>query len=265
MPIGDYGQIHARAYLVMLFLFALLIGPANYLVLTRRRQQALLVVTVPAIAFAFIVLLAGYVVAGEGLGVHARAASITLLDQGRQQAATRTAVSMYAAGRSPRGGMRFGRDTAVVLGGGAPLVPEMAMDLTETQHMEGFVRARTPANFETVALRPARERLVVHRDGDRVDVVNGLGVTIRNLTLHSRARRYRLAAPLRNGERRTLEPASVVDPPVGAGHPYAARFVAMGPEEESYVAVLDRSPFWQSGTDVTEHDSVHVVIGVLEP
>jgi hypothetical protein len=265
MPIGDYGQIHARAYLVMLFLFALLIGPANYLVLTRRRQQALLVVTVPAIALAFIVLLAGYVVAGEGLGVHARAASLTLLDQGRQQAATRTAVSMYAAGRSPRGGMRFGRETAVILGGGAPLVPDVAMDLTETQHLEGFVRARTPANFETVALQPARERLVVHHEGDRIDVVNGLGATIKSLTLQTRSRHYRLAAPLANGERRSLEPTSVVDSPVGAGHPYAARFAGMAPAEESYVAVLDRSPFWQSGTDVIEHDSVHVVVGVLEP
>jgi hypothetical protein len=173
---------------------------------------------------------------------------------------------MYAAGRSPRGGMRFGRETAVILGGGAPLVPEIAIDLTETQHMQGFVRARTPANFETLALRSARERLVVHRDGDRVDVVNGLGGTITSLTLHSRSKRYRLSAPLTNGERRTLEPTSVVEPPVGGGHPYAARFAGVTPAEESYVAVLDRSPFWQSGTDtVIEHDSVHVVIGVLEP
>jgi hypothetical protein len=267
MPIGDFGQIHARAYVVILFLFALLIGPANYFVLTKRRQQALLVVTVPAIALAFIALLAGYVVAGEGLSVHASAATITLLDQGRQQAATRAAVSMYAAGRSPRGGMHFGRETAVVLGGGAPLTPETDMDLTETQQVDGLVRARTPANFETVALRPARERLVVQRQGTRIDVVNGLGATINSLTVHSGSVHYRLMSPLGNGQRQTLEPASVVNSPVGTAHPYAARFTGMSQlPAESYVAVLDRSPFWHAGTEtVIEHDSVHVVMGLLEP
>jgi hypothetical protein len=267
MPIGDYGQIHARAYVVILFLFALLIGPANYLILTKRRQQALLVVTVPLIALAFIGLLAGYVIAGEGLSVHARAATITLLDQGRQQAATRAAVSMYAAGRSPRGGMQVGRETAVILAGGATLPSETDVDLNQTQQIHGLVRARTPANIETVSLRSARERLVVHRQGDRIDVVNGLGATIRNLTLNSGSARYRLASPLGNGERRVLEPTGVVGSPVGAAHPYAVRYTPMMQlPAESYVAVLDRSPFWQAGVDsVIEHDSVHVVMGLLEP
>lgn len=267
MPIGEFGQIHARAYVVILFLFALLIGPANYFFLTKRRQQALLVVTVPVIALAFIGLLAGYVLAGEGLSVHARAATITLLDQGRQQAATRAAVSMYAAGRSPRGGLQFGRETAVILAGGAALPPDTDMDLNEAQQIHGLVRARTPANIETVSHRSARERLVVHRQGDRIEVVNGLGATIRNLTLHSGSARYRLASPLGNGERRALEPTAVVASPVGAAHPYAVRYTPMMQlPEESYVAVLDRSPFWQAGVEaVTEHDSVHVVMGLLEP
>ena len=267
MSIGEFGQIHARAYVVILFLFAMLIGPANYFILTKRRQQALLVVTVPVIALAFIALLAGYVVAGEGLSVHARAATITLLDQGRQQAATRAAVSMYAAGRSPRGGMQFGRETAVILAGGATLPPDTDMDLSETQQIHGLVRARTPANVETVSLRSARERLVVHRQGDRIEVVNGLGATIRDLTVHSGTARYRLASPLGNGERRALEPTAVVGSPVGAAHPYAARYTGMMQlPAESYVAVLDRSPFWQSGVDsLIEHDSVHVVMGLLEP
>ena len=267
MPIGEFGQIHARAYVVILFLFALLIGPANYFILTRRRQQALLVVTVPVIALAFIGLLAGYVIAGEGLSVHARAATITLLDQGRQQAATRAAVSMYAAGRSPRGGMQFGRETAVILAGGATLPSDTDVDLNQMQQIHGLVRARTPANLETVSHRSARERLIVHRQGDRIEVVNGLGATIRNLTLHSGSARYQLASPLGNGERRALEPTADVDSPVGAAHPYAARYTPMMQlPAESYVAVLDRSPFWQAGVDaVIEHDSVHVVMGLLEP
>ena len=267
MVIPGVGMIHARTYILILLLFAVLIGPVNVFVLWKRRQQALLVLTVPAIALAFILLLAGYVVAGEGFGVYAKAASITLLDQGRQQAATRATVSMYAAGRSPRGGVSFSRDTAVIPAGGAPIVSDLVVDLTDTQRMGGLVRARTPANFETVAFRTARERLVVHRQGDRIEVVNGLGDTVNDLTLYSGGVHHRLTSPLGKGERGTLVKASVVEVPVNATHPYFARFASMMQlSDESYVAVMARSPFWASGVEsVSERDSVHVVVGILEP
>ena len=71
----------ARAYLSILVLFSLLIGPVNFWFLWRRRQQVLLVLTAPLISVLFIVLLAGYVVAGEGFGVHGRAVTFTMLDQ----------------------------------------------------------------------------------------------------------------------------------------------------------------------------------------
>ena len=97
--------------------------------------------------------------------------------------------------------------------------------------------------------------------------MNGLGATIRTLTLHSGSAQYRLASPLGNGERRALEETAVVTSPVGTAHPYATRYTPMMQlPAESYVAVLDRSPFWQAGLEaVTEHDSVHVVMGLLEP
>jgi len=58
-----------------------------------------------------------------------------------------------------------------------------------------------------------------------------------------------------------------VKSPVSPTHPYFKRFSSlMQQPDESYVAVLTRSPFWQPGVaSVTEHDSVHVVVGILEP
>ena len=47
------------------------------------------------------------------VGVRARAMTFTLLDQARKQAATRASISMYAAGMTPAGGLRFPRDVAV--------------------------------------------------------------------------------------------------------------------------------------------------------
>ena len=59
----------ARAYLPILLVFSFIIGPVNYWFLLRKRRQVLLVLTAPLISAVFILLLAGYVVAGEGFGV----------------------------------------------------------------------------------------------------------------------------------------------------------------------------------------------------
>ena len=113
LPIPGVDGVPARAYLSILIVFSLLIGPANYWFLWRKRQQVLLVLTAPLISAMFIVLLAGYVVAGEGLGVRGRAVTFTMLDQVRKQASTRGSMSLYAAGMTPAGGLRFPRDVAV--------------------------------------------------------------------------------------------------------------------------------------------------------
>ena len=114
LPIPGVDGVPARAYLSILIVFSLLIGPANYWFLWRKRQQVLLVLTAPLISAVFIVLLAGYVVAGEGLGVRGRAVTFTMLDQVRKQASTRGSMSLYAAGMTPAGGLRFPRDVGGV-------------------------------------------------------------------------------------------------------------------------------------------------------
>ena len=96
-------------------------------------------------------LLAGYVVAGEGFGVHGRAVTFTMLDQVRKQAVTRASVSMYAAGMTPGGGLRFPRDVAVFPIGtdGSGSRERQTLDLTESQRFtSGAIQARSPTNFE---------------------------------------------------------------------------------------------------------------------
>ena len=59
LPIPGVHGVPARAYLSILFVFSVIIGPANYWFLRRHRQQVLLVLTAPLISAVFIVLLAG--------------------------------------------------------------------------------------------------------------------------------------------------------------------------------------------------------------
>jgi hypothetical protein len=270
LPIPGVEAIPARTYLGILTLFAVLIGPVNHIVLRRRRQQAFVVLTTPLIAALFISMLAGYVVVVEGFGVRGRVVSFTLLDQAAGQAATRAAVSLYAAGRAPSGGLRLARDVAVFP---TPLetaaLPGEALDLSELQQFaSGFLQARTPTNFETLGYRAARERLLVSREGGQVRVSNGLGATVTRLRLRDGARFYSLDDPLRAGAaavlRETTASAASGRELLASNDAVFSRFdgVVTNLPDRAYIAVLDRSPFWDSGVrEIDERSSFHLVLG----
>jgi hypothetical protein len=268
LTIPGVSGVPARAYLSILILFAFLIGPVNYWFLWRRRRPVLFVLTAPLTSAVFIVLLAGYVIAGEGFHVSGRAVTFTMLDQARRQAVTRSSASFYAAGMTPGGGLRFPRDVAVFPIGsdGAGGRDSQTLDLTTAQQFSsGVIHARTPTNLEQVAFRTARERLTFERANGGLRAVNGLGATVEHLVLRSEGRVYGLEGPLRDGATAMLKAGPV------SGQDWVPRDVPMPPRflqlfdtqaEGSYLAVLDRSPFWEPGlAGVLEHRSFHLVLG----
>ena len=268
LPIPGVAGVPARTYLLILLVFAFVIGPANYWFLTRKRQQVLLVLTTPLISMLFIVLLAGYVLAGDGLGVRGRAATLTMLDQVRKHAATRASVSLYAAGMTPGGGLRFPRDVAVFAIGrdGAGTRDRQALDLTDSQRFAaGVIHARSPTNLEQIAFRPARERLTFSQDGSSMSVVNGFDTAISALVYRKANRTYALTAPLSPfGKGILRSDASGAATLVPSDVPLSARLAHLfaNQPEGSYLAILDRSPFWDPGvSSVEERGSFHLVIG----
>ena len=266
--------IPARAFFFILVAFSIVIGPLNYWLLWRARRQVLLVLTTPVISAIFILVLGGYVLAGEGVGVRGRAVSFTMLDQVRKQAATRASVSLYAAGMAPAGGLRFARDEAVFPIGptGEGSRDTLTMDLTESQRFAaGLINARSPTNLETIAVRPARERLNFSRNGLGVNVVNGLDATIRKLIYRSGdGGVHYLTSPLQPGQTGNLVPRlrhSADDLPPGVPLGLSKRFEHLleNPPAGSFLAIVDRSPFWNPGVAaVDERGSFHVVFGWID-
>jgi hypothetical protein len=260
--------VPARVYLSILVLFSVIIGPVSFWFLWRRRQRVLLVLTAPAISILFIVLLAGYALAGEGFGVHGRAVTFTILDEATKHAATRASASMYAAGMTPSGGLRFDRDVAVFPIGptGTGSRERLDLDLSESQRYSGGVLlARAPTNIEQVSFRPARERLTFTRAADGLTVVNGLDATLTHLVYRDGEALYRLDSPLAPGGKQALAKGAVDSQQIiPAKLPDRGKFVALVEQQPrgSYLAVLDRSPFWQSGvSDLKERGSFHLVLG----
>jgi hypothetical protein len=267
LPIPGVDGIPARAYVAILLVFSVIIGPANYWFLRRQRLQVLLVLTAPLIAAVFIVLLAGYVIAGEGFGVRGRIASFTVLDQVRSQAVTRSSLSLYAAGMTPSDGLRVPRDVAVFPLGtdGTGVRERLTLDLTETQRFtDGLIHARSPTN-EEIAFRPARERLTFAREGGGIAVVNGLGTSIAALIYRDGQTVYSLPASLASGGKATLKagvPGATAIVP--SSLPLTGRFVHLVHNQPpgSYLAVLDTSPFVEPGVaGVSERGSFHLVLG----
>jgi hypothetical protein len=258
----------ARMYLAILVLFSLLIGPANYWFLWRKRRLVLLMITTPAISAAFIVLLAGYAVAGDGFRVQGRAQTFTMLDQASRQAATRASASIYAAGLTPSRGLLVARDVAIFPLGldGSGTRERLDLDLTEAQQFAGGVlQARLPGNFEQVSFRPARERLSFAPAPDGMAVTNGLDATVAALVYRTADATYQLPGTLAPGSRQVMTRlAGDARPGLPAGVAIPPKFLALFDHQPTgaYLAVLDRSPFWDPGVPkLIERGSFHLVLG----
>jgi hypothetical protein len=148
------------AFLVLITLFSILIGPVNYVFLARKKMLWLLLFTVPVVAMTTSLLLVGYSVAVHGFAIRSRIRSLTVLDQRNQTAVTMARLALFA-GVAPSGGMRFSPETAVY-----PVFPTTnepsgsMVDWTQTQDLvSGWLPARTRTQFFTVRNAENRSRV----------------------------------------------------------------------------------------------------------
>lgn len=173
--IPGVGGVPIVMFLVLITIFAVVIGPLNYFVLARRKQLHLLLLTIPSVALMTSLVLFGYTIVAHGFSVKARCRSLTFVDQTAQSAVTFSRLSLYA-GQAPSAGMQFSRDTAVY-----PIWPENEqfesgqVDWTNSQNLtSGWLRSRTRTQFLTVGHRTERGRLEVTSSGpDKLTVANG--------------------------------------------------------------------------------------------
>ncbi|MFV0443123.1 MAG: hypothetical protein ACK5Q5_06100 [Planctomycetaceae bacterium] len=162
------------SFLVLITLFAILIGPVNYFYLWKKKRLYLLVVTIPFIAFVTSLSLFAYSAIAHGFATRSRVRSLTFVDQPSLTAVSASRVSYYS-GLAPSSGLRFTRDSAVY-----PIWPEESgfetgtVDWTELQHLaSGWLRSRTRTQFYVVTERNERGRLEVTTDGQGLSVSNG--------------------------------------------------------------------------------------------
>jgi hypothetical protein len=182
--IPGVGLAPVGTFQILITLFVIGIGPANYFFLRRKKRLHLLIVTVPASAIVVTLFLLGYAIIADGFATRARARSLTVLDQTRGTAACFARLSFYS-GLSPSGGLSFPADAAVY--------PYEAMPGASAQHnrevrwddgqrfAQGWLPSRTATQFVTVRSRATDARLLVSETPAGVTVVNRLGARIERL------------------------------------------------------------------------------------
>jgi len=271
--LGGFGRLPLRGYIVFLVLFAVLIGPVNFLWVRRQRKPMLLLVTVPGIALCVSIGLVLYGILAEGLDVKANTRSWSVLDQRVSQATTAEARRLFA-GSSPGAGLRPERGTAVF--------PEpverwqsrqqmirFRQDLTDGRLLtDGFVQVRQPFSQLVLGDRAARSRLEARHAGEGVEVSNALGATVDSLLLRSPDGEYHLLeGELAPGASAHLRPTSGIS----ASLPWNADLKRILGEKvahlppATYLASIHPSVLGDDcGVEVREIDGRHVVLGVLD-
>lgn len=208
--IPGIGGVPVVMFLVLITIFAVVIGPLNYFVLARRKQLHLLLLTIPALALVTSFLLFGYTIVAHGFSIKARCRSLTFIDQAAQSAVTLSRLSLYA-GQAPSAGMQFSRDTAVY-----PIWPENEqfesgqIDWTNSQNLtSGWLRSRTRTQFLTVGHRTERGRLEVSSpSADKLTVANGFEWGFEPLVVVNEQGRLFVGKNVPAGASIDLQPAS---------------------------------------------------------
>lgn len=267
-----------RILLLVVLGFSVLVGPLNYLFLSRRDKKILLLVTVPGIALLGTLSVIGFAWLYEGFRQEVRANSLTFLDQTRQKAATFSFLGLYST-LTPSDGLRFKPTTEIRLafrdsGRHHPVrrVPRLAMDTTVDQHLtRGWLQARIPRVLVTRQAEDRQERLLVDTDDQgAVTVVNGLGVTVKTLWLRDKNGAAYTTRDLAPGQRRVLTTLlSAASHAAYPGHALQDAFL-FHPDQvsspwpflppRSYLADVSDSPFLDPGLQNPDDRTVDATI-----
>jgi len=213
LPVVEELGVPVRGLFVLMILFAVVIGPVNFIVLGRRNRRIWTLWTVPALSIFTSVMVFAYAFVAEGFTVHYRTETFTLLDQRTQHATTFGWAGLYAP-LTPSGGIRLSPD--------AELTPQVELDYsdagrqrtvnwTHTQHLDsGWIAARIPAHFTIrQSHTPRRERISTWVDqSGRLHAVNGLGTTVRRIRLADDAGLIHEARDIEPGADVVLNPPS---------------------------------------------------------
>lgn len=157
------GEPPVVTFLVLNTLFAIVVGPLNYLVLKSRRRLYLLLITVPLAAAVVTGSLLSYALVSDGIHTRVRIFSTTYYDKESGEA-IHWGRHCYYASFAPSAGLEFPEDAAVY-----PVYARLddgdsdqRMNWDQQQNLQsGYLRSRTLSQFIAIENRAAKSPFVI--------------------------------------------------------------------------------------------------------
>jgi hypothetical protein len=209
------GLAPVSEFQVLITLFVLLIGPANFWLLKRSRRLHLLVLTVPLAAIITTAALFAYAVVSDGFGTIVRSHSFTTLDQRTGERASWARLSYYS-GFAPGEGLTMPSDVVMY-----PVIPgwnesgvdtsvgiarELVWEPNEAKLTRGWLRSRTPTQYLAIRSGQSSSKLDLLPAAGKLRATNQLGADIEFvLTVGSEGKLF-VGENLVAGARANLEP-----------------------------------------------------------
>jgi hypothetical protein len=273
MGMGKFSNLPFRSLMLLIIVFAILIGPVNFIWIKRTNKPMLLLISVPAIALVSSLILVLYGVLSQGLDVKSISKSWALLDQ-RDGWSTTAELRRVFAGSAPGEGLRPEARTLVypedsAWRGRRRSGKLFTLDLNDGRLYGGdYFPVREPFGQILVTDRSTRLRLEVLESDEGVTVTNALGSRVEQLILRAvNGDYFFLGGPLGEGASSELAP----------GGSRAIRMewqddlhLIWGEETNdllpgSYIALLqDASLGDDCGVEVNEIEGRHVLAGILD-
>jgi hypothetical protein len=177
----DKVRIPVVGIMICIFIFAMLAGPLNILVLDRLKRRVWLLWTTPVLALLFSGILVAYFLFSEGLARHALYQEVSLLNEPVKRVSVLGMNAYYCP--LPPDSLQYNPETEVrVLDARERFSGRLDMTRGTRLYSE-WISPRIPANFSVRTSRTALERLQFSRRDDRLVVMNGLGKPIRHLVV----------------------------------------------------------------------------------
>lgn len=203
LMIPGVGAAPVTAFLVLISVFVLAIGPINYFFLNRAHRLYLLLFTVPVGALFVIIGLLLYAFLGDGLGTRVRYRSFTELDDGRALSWSR---QTYYAGMPNSDGLVFPANSAVYPIHYDQRAGQNRQTLLwgeEQQHLfRGYLQARSMSQFLVVNPVELPNKLTILDGADgKLKVENHFGVGIDGIVAYEhKSQDYYWANRVADGE-----------------------------------------------------------------
>lgn len=274
----DELTVPVRGLFVAMTLFAIVAGPVNLVILSKKNRRIWVLWTLPLLSIATCVVVIVYASFSEGWMRVVKTEAVTLLDSKTREATTIGWTGYYAT-VAPSDGLRFGPETELTPFGGARQ-NELTMDWTRGQQLkQGWLTSRVSSSFRIRKSETRRERIEFReREGGGLDALNGLGAPIAHLWVATPAGELLVAGPIAPGasaqlRRGTPGPLSPNGNPArtiwSADWLTARTNVATTPHAYltpgSWLASVDGAPFVEDALDgLQTRKQQSIVLGDLE-